>query len=81
MKLTSLPLDTWVVVEPLLAGEVELLSKHETQKDRPKSSAMLATRTSAQPRYCAVKALGPVAGVLGCAAGLCSASSREQRTN
>ena len=31
MKIVELPLDTWVVVEPVSANEVTLLSKHATQ--------------------------------------------------
>lgn len=67
MKLTDLPLDTWVVVEPVAANEVKLLSRHATQGEAEvecdKRNKGLGRR-----RYAAVKALAPVAGAQGCAA-------------
>ena len=69
MKLTELPLNTWVVVEPVASNEVKLLSTHETQREaegeRDKRNQGLRP-----PRYSAVKALAPIAGTLGSAAGL-----------
>lgn len=67
MRLVDLPLDTWVVVEPLAAGEVKLLSTHATQHqaeaERDKQNKGLQA-----PRYRAVKALAPAAGAQGCGA-------------
>jgi hypothetical protein len=73
MKLTELPLDKWVVVEPVASNEVRLLSTHESQHEaeweRDRRNEGLST-----PRYSAVKALAPVAaGALGCAAGMAQA--------
>ncbi len=66
MKLNSLPLDTWVVVEPTTAGEVELLSKHAT---RWEAEAECTKRNEGlhRPRYQAFRALAPIAGTLGSA--------------
>jgi len=67
MKVSDLPLDTWVVVEPTTANEVTLLSTHATQHqaeaERDKRNEGLRA-----PRYRAVKALSPTAGALACAA-------------
>ena len=67
MRLVDLPLDTWVVVEPLAAGEVKLLSTHTTQHqaeaERDKRNKGLRAH-----RYRAVKALAPAAGAQGCGA-------------
>ncbi len=67
MKLTELPLDTWVVVEPVSASEVNLLSKHATQHqaeaERDKRNKGLKA-----PRFRAVKALEPIASAHACAA-------------
>lgn len=66
MKVSSLPLDTWVVVEPTAADEVMLLSKHATQCD---AEAECTRRNSglAKPRYHALRVLSPTAGNLACA--------------
>jgi hypothetical protein len=80
MRLTDLPLDTWVVIEPVAADEVKLLSTHGTQNEaeieRDKRNKGLG-----RPRYRAIKALAPVAGAQGCAAGLldvkCAATLRQ----
>jgi len=69
MKLTSLPLDTWVVVEPTTADEVKLLSKHKTQC-QAEAECVERNKGLRKPRYHALKALAPVAGTLGCAAAL-----------
>jgi hypothetical protein len=67
MRTMDLPLDTWVVVEPLGAGEVRLLSKHATQRqaemERDRCNEGLQT-----PRFCALKALAPIASQQACAA-------------
>ena len=72
MKLSELPLDTWVVVEPTTADEVKLLSKHDTQHqaeaERDKRNEGLRN-----PRYRALKALVPAAGAQGCGAVLLQA--------
>ena len=67
MKLTSLPLDTWVVVEPTVGNEVKLLSKHKTQC-QAEAECDARNKGLHKPRYHALKALAPVAGTLGCAA-------------
>lgn len=67
MRVVDLPLDTWVVVEPLAADEVELLSTHTTQgqaeAERDKRNDGLCA-----PRYRAIKTLAPAAGAQGCGA-------------
>ncbi len=67
MKLAELPLDTWLVVEPVGTDEVNLLSTHRTQQaaevERDERNKGLR-----RPRYRAVRAFAPVAGALGCAA-------------
>jgi hypothetical protein len=67
MKLTSLPLDTWVVVEPTVAGEVKLLSKHKKQCEA-EAECDARNKGLHKPRYHALKALEPVAGPLACSA-------------
>ena len=68
MKLNELPLDTWVVIEPVLSDEVKLLSTHATQDEAEveRDKRNLGLR---QPRYRALRALAPVAGAQGCVAG------------
>jgi hypothetical protein len=67
MRVEKLPLDTWVVIEPLADGEINLLSTHATQgqaeAERDHRNEGLAT-----PRYSAVRALAPAAGAQGCGA-------------
>ena len=67
MRVTDLPLDTWVVIEPLPGGECKLLSTHATQFQ---AEAERDTRNKglARPRYSAIKALNPAAGAQGCGA-------------
>lgn len=69
MKLSSLPLDTWVVVEPTAADEVKLLSKHATQH-QAEAECRSRNEGLTKPRYHALKALSPVAGTPGCATAL-----------
>jgi RNA 3'-terminal phosphate cyclase len=61
MKTSDLPLDTWVVVEPLGGGEVRLMSKHANQQqaeaERDRRNGGLTP-----PRFRAVRALAPIAG-------------------
>jgi hypothetical protein len=66
MKLSSLPLDTWVVVEPTAADEVKLLSRHQTQCEA-EAECTERNRGLGRPRYQALKALSPIAGTLGSA--------------
>ena len=67
MRLVDLPLDTWVVVEPMTGGEVKLLSKHatqgqaETERDRRNHGLRV-------PRFRAVRTLAPIASAQACAA-------------
>jgi hypothetical protein len=67
MRVTDLPLDTWVVIERLPGGECNLLSRHETQcqaeAERDSRNQGLAT-----PRYSALRSLAPAAGAQGCGA-------------
>lgn len=67
MRVGDLPLDTWVVVEPLAGGEFNLLSTHATQcqaeAERDQRNKGLET-----PRYSAVRTLAPAAGAQGCGA-------------
>jgi hypothetical protein len=69
MKLADLPLDRWLVIEPLAGDDVKLVSTHDAQKEaeveRDKRNRGLAYQ-----RYRAIKTLAPVAGALGCARGL-----------
>jgi hypothetical protein len=68
MRTTELPLDTWVVVEPLGSGEeVRLLSKHATQQ-QAETERDRRNRGLAAPRFRAVKALAPIASQHACAA-------------
>jgi hypothetical protein len=69
MKVNSLPLDTWVVVEPTTPDDVTLLSKHATLFE---AEAECTKRNSglAKPRYHALRVLSPTAGTLGCASPL-----------
>ena len=68
MKLTDLPLDTWVVVEPVAANEVKLLSRHATQGEA-ESECDRRNEGQGRRRYAAMKALAPIACAQGCAAG------------
>ena len=67
MKLADLPLDRWLVVEPLESDEVKLVSTHDAQSEaeieRDKRNKGLRRQ-----RYVAIKTLAPVAGAQGCAA-------------
>ena len=67
MKLVELPLDTWVVVEPVAADEVNLLSRHDTQ-GAAEVECDKRNKGLGRPRYRAIRALAPVAGAQGCAA-------------
>jgi len=69
MKLTELPLDTWVVVEPVAADEVKLLSRHDTQ-DEAEGERDRRNQGLRRPRFSAVRALAPAAGAQGCVASL-----------
>ncbi len=68
MKLNELPLDTWVVIEPVLQDEVKLLSTHATQGEAEVERDK-RNRGLRQPRYRALRAFAPVAGAQGCVAG------------
>ena len=67
MRVVDLPLDTWVVVEPLTAGEVKLLSKHATQH-QAEAERDMRNKGLRAPRYSAIMALAPTAAALACAA-------------
>ena len=67
MKLTELPLDTWVVVEPVMGNEVKLMSKHATQRDA-EAECDKRNRGLKTPRFRAFKALEPIASAHACAA-------------
>lgn len=69
MRVTDLPLDTWVVIENLPGGECNLLSMHSTQFQAEAERDSLNKGLTA-PRYSAVRALAPAAGAQGCAAAL-----------
>ena len=67
MRLFDLPLDTWVVIEPIGAGEVKLLSKHATQR-QAETERDLRNKGLKAPRFRAIKALAPIASAQACAA-------------
>ena len=67
MKLTELPLDTWVVVEPVTADDVKLLSKHATQH-QAEAECSQRNKGLKAPRFKAFKALAPIASAHACAA-------------
>ena len=67
MRVVDLPLDTWVVVEPLAADEMKLMSTHATQ-GQAEAERDQRNRGLQAPRYRALKALAPTAGALACAA-------------
>ena len=67
MKLTELPLDTWVVVEPVGPTEVNLLSRHATQR-QAEAECSERNKGLKTPRFHAVKTLEPIACAQACAA-------------
>ena len=67
MKLVELPLDTWVVVEPMNANEVTLLSKHATQH-QAEAECSKRNKGLKAPRFRALKALEPIASAHACTA-------------
>jgi hypothetical protein len=67
MKLTDLPLDTWVVVEPVTGNEVKLLSKHATQHQAEVERDRRNEGRDA-PRCQALKTLAPIPSAQACAA-------------
>jgi hypothetical protein len=69
MKLAELPLDRWLVVEPLAYNEVKLVSTHDKQREAEVERDRRNSGLDRQ-RYWAIKTLAPVAGALGCARGL-----------
>ena len=66
MPTRNLPLDTWVVVEPLTNNQLKPLSTHATQEEaeleRDRRNAELGSRL-----YSACRILEPVAARMGCA--------------
>ena len=66
MPTKSLPLDTWVVVEPLTNNELKPISTHATQQEaeleRDQRNARVGNRL-----YSACRILEPVAARMGCA--------------
>ena len=67
MKLTELPLDTWVVVEPVSGDQVRVLSKHATQC-QAEAECDKRNKGLNKPHYRAFKALAPIASAHACAA-------------
>ena len=67
MKLTELPIDTWVVVEPVSSGEVRLLSQHTTQC-QAEAECHKRNIGLSKPHYRAFKALEPIASAHACSA-------------
>jgi hypothetical protein len=67
MKLCELPLDTWVVVEPVSADEVKLLSEHNTQH-QAEAECSRRNKGRDKPRCQALKALEPIPSAQACAA-------------
>jgi hypothetical protein len=67
MRVENLPLDTWVVIEPLSGGECNLLSTHATQ-GQAEAERDHRNKGLDIPRYSAVRALAPAAGAQGCGA-------------
>ena len=66
MPMKSLPLDTWIVVEPLTNNELKPISTHATQQEaeleRDRRNAKIGNRL-----YSACRVLEPVAARMGCA--------------
>jgi len=66
MPTKSIPLDTWVVVEPLTDNELKAISTHATQQEaeqeRDRRNAKVGNRL-----YSACRILEPVAARMGCA--------------
>jgi hypothetical protein len=67
MKLSDLPLDTWVVVEPVTGNDVKLLSEHATQR-QAEAERDRRNHGLGAPRCRAVKTLKPIASAHACAA-------------
>jgi hypothetical protein len=67
MRVADLPLDTWVVIEPLGGGELNLMSTHATQ-GQAEAERDHRNRGLPAPRYSAVRTLAPAAGAQGCGA-------------
>jgi hypothetical protein len=67
MSAKGVPLDTWVVVEPLTNNELKPISTHGTQEEaeleRDRRNAKVGSRL-----YSACKVLEPIAAGMGCAA-------------
>jgi hypothetical protein len=67
MPTKSLPLDTWVVVEPLTNNELKPISMHGTQEEaeleRDRRNAKVGNRL-----YSACRIFEPIAAGMGCAA-------------
>ena len=80
MKLAELPLDRWLVVEPLAFNELKLVSTHDAQKEAEVERDK-RNKDVGRHRYWAVKTLAPIAGVQGCVAGLMHAKQPKQRAN
>jgi hypothetical protein len=66
MPKKGLPLDTWMVVEPLTNNELKPISTHATQQEaeleRDRRNAKVGSRL-----YSACRVLEPVAARMGCA--------------
>ncbi|HEX5998379.1 MAG TPA: hypothetical protein VFZ16_03115 [Hyphomicrobiaceae bacterium] len=67
MRVNDLPLDTWVVIESLPGGELNLMSTHASQY-QAEAERDSRNKGLPAPRYSAVRALSPAAGAQGCGA-------------
>jgi hypothetical protein len=65
MEMRTVPLDTWMVVEPSTLNLMKPVSLHATQADA-EAERDRRNKNSAQPRYSACIALEPIAERMGC---------------
>jgi hypothetical protein len=64
MEMSTVPLDTWMVVEPTSHKAIRLVSLHATQEEA-EAERDRRNRNLARPRYSACIALEPVAERMG----------------
>jgi len=64
MEVQGLPLNTWVVVEPIAYNRINVLSTHAKQGDA-EAERDRRNKGLAQPRYSAFMALQPIAERMG----------------
>jgi hypothetical protein len=65
MEVGSVPLNTWMVVEPIAKNAIKPVSLHATQKEA-EAERDRRNKNLAFPRYSACMALEPVAERMGC---------------